>query len=274
MTTFGFIGAGNMVSAIATGAFNAGFLTSENCLFTDKTARRAPQLAAALQATYVADNYELASQSDVVVLGVKPNTILDVLADISDTLQDRRPLVISLAAGTSLADLETVAGPAVPVIRFMPNVNAAIGKSMTALCVGAHAQEEHRSLATEFAQTFGDCIEINEAYMPAFTALAGSSPAWIFELIDAFAMAGLKHGLSKTEGVQIVAQTLIGSASLVLHKLETQGLTPNNLIDQVCSPGGTTIAGLLTLREASAGSAITAAVDACITRDNELGAQK
>lgn len=271
---FGFIGAGNMVSAIATGAFNAGFLTPENCIFTDKTARRAPQLATALQATYLTENYQVAQQSEVLILGVKPNVILDVLADISDTLQERQPLVISLAAGTSIADLETVAGPGVPVIRFMPNVNASIGKSVTAICLGTHASDAHRALAIEFAETFGTCLEIDESHMSTFTALAGSSPAWIFELIDSFAMAGVKNGLSKTEAVQIVAQTFIGSACLVLNKLESQALTPNNLIDQVCSPGGTTIAGLLALRSASAGTAITAAVDACINRDKELGAQE
>ncbi|MCS4484164.1 pyrroline-5-carboxylate reductase [Gleimia sp. 6138-11-ORH1] len=271
---YGFIGAGNMVSAIAMGGFKSGFLTSTNCLFTDKSGQRAPQLAAVLEAGYVADNRVLASQCDVIVLGVKPPVVLEVLQELSDILQAERPLVISLAAGISLADLEVAAGAQVPVIRFMPNVNASLGLSMTALCAGTYATAEHVELATEFAGTFGECVEIAESFMPVFTALAGSSPAWIFEMIDAFAMAGVKHGLSKAVATQIVAQAFSGSASLVLDGLASQSATPNNLIDQVCSPGGTTIAGLLALRAGGAGTAIADAVAACIAQDEKLGARR
>lgn len=271
---FGFIGAGNMVSAIAKGGFKAGFLTAENTIFTDKTGVRAPKLAATLGGQYEADNQTVAHRSSVVVLGVKPNVILQVLTDLQPTLATTKPLVISLAAGIKLADLEAAAGPDIPVIRMMPNVNAMVGSSMTAICAGSQATADHQKLATEFAQTFGQCLNLPEAQLSIFTALAGSSPAWIYEIIDHFAMAGVKHGLTKPQATQIITQALLGSAQLVVQQQENTEQTPSNLIDKVCSPGGTTIAGLLALRAGGISQAITSAVDATVDKDQVLGKKK
>lgn len=267
----GFIGAGNMVSAIAAGGFKTGFLTAENTFYTDKNGVNAPRLAKQMGGHYEADNCKLAANSDVIVLGVKPHAIVGVLTQLKPQLVQSKPLIISLAAGIQLATLEAAAGSEIPIIRMMPNVNAAVGASMTAVCPGTYVSVEHLDIATTFASTFGDYLQIPESQISIFTALAGSAPAWFYELIDSFAMAGVKHGLSKLQATQIVTQAMLGSALLVAHDLNNLERTPSNLIDQVCSPGGTTIAGLLSLRANGLSNAVTAAVDATVEKDQALG---
>lgn len=270
-TVFGFIGAGNLVSAIVKGAFAAGFFTGEDCLVTDQNGVSGPALAAATGGQYVADTADLVKKSDVLVLGVKPQQILKVLTEISLPLAERKPLVISLAAGTQLSALENAAPADTRFIRMMPNVNAAVQESMTGIVPGTHCADTDIALAQDFANTFGQSMKLLEAQLPIFTALAGSSPAWIFDLIDAFAMAGVKYGVSKANASTIITQAIFGSAKLVKESTGNSDKTAANLIDQVCSPGGTTIAGLLAMQANGSRTAVLEAVRATIEQDLLLG---
>ncbi|MDO5048880.1 MAG: pyrroline-5-carboxylate reductase [Actinomycetaceae bacterium] len=266
----GFIGAGNMVGAIVRGAVASEGLKASDIYLTDRSGKSAPKLAEEVGANVSESNEALARSVDVVVLGVKPYAIEGVLTEISGALADSGALVISLAAGKPLAALERAAGGEIPVIRVMPNVNAAIGESMTGIAAGTHATAEHISQAKQIMSTVGRYLVIEESEFSIFAALAGSSPAWMYQIVESFARAGVKHGLTKDQAVAIVAQSMAGSAQMILDQAASEGATPSDLVDRVCSPGGTTIAGLLAAEQAGLTPVLVSAVDAAVRRDREL----
>ncbi len=265
----GFIGAGSMVAAIARGAVAAG-MDGSDFLFTDLHGVHAPALAAELGGQTASSNRALAHMADVLVLGVKPYAQRAVISDIADIVRDRPGMcVVSLAAGRTLDAIQHDFGAAIPLIRVMPNVNAAIGESMSGICT-ANASEAQVGAVEALMNSVGRSVRIPEKDFPVFSALAGCSPAWVFHIIESLARAGVKHGLSKGAAVTIAAQALAGSADLVLDARE-RGVVPAQLVDQVCSPGGTTIAGLLAAEAAGLSTSLVAAVDAAVRRDAELG---
>lgn len=266
----GFIGAGNMVGAIVRGAVASEGLSPDDIYLTDKSGTSAPRLAEEVGANVSESNQELAGTVDVVVLGVKPYAVEEVLADISAKLLETGGLVISLAAGKSLKALEKAAGVGVPVIRVMPNVNAAIGESMTGIARGSKATDDHVALTKDLMETVGRSLVLEEEDFSIFAALAGSSPAWMYQIVESFARAGVKHGLPKSQAVAIVAQSMLGSAQLILDEAAAGGATPSSLVDRVTSPGGTTIAGLLAAEEAGLTPVLVRAVDEAVKRDLEL----
>lgn len=264
----GFIGTGAMVSAIIRGAIASGFPAS-HLVLTDATSHKAAALAEEIGATWLASNTSLVDQVDIVVLGVKPQVQKDVITEIADAVRRRGDIcVVSIAAGRTITSIVDDFGQAIPVIRVMPNVNALIGHSMSALC-SVGASDAHLKAVRHLMDSVGTTVELEEKHFPAFSALAACSPAWVFQIIDSLARAGVKHGLPKATAVTIAAQALSGSAHLVLDRAE-HGTIPTALIDQVTSPGGTTIAGLLAAEEAGLSTALLHAVDAAVARDKEL----
>ena len=249
---FGFVGTGAMVSAIVRGAAAAGFNASDFVL-SNRTPQDAKALADEVGATTARSNGSLAHQVDVLVLGVKPAVQPGVIEQIAHIVRERPEMcVVSLAAGRTLDAILEDFGACVPLVRVMPNVAAQIGQSMSALC------------------SVGATVIIDEKLFPVFQSLASCSPAWLFQVIDSLARAGVKHGLPKDIAVRVVAQAMAGSASLVLAASE-EGRVPAQLIDQVCSPGGTTIAGLLAAEEGGLSASLVGAVDASIHADSHLG---
>lgn len=265
----GFIGSGSMTSAIARGAVAADFAGADMS-FSDHRGIHAPALAAELGGT-ATDNRSLAQNSDIIVLAVKPHVQQGVIQEIRDIVASRpQTCVVSIAAGRTLASMEADFEAPVALVRAMPNVNAQISESMTAMCPNDTVTEEQRGSVRSLLDAIGRTVTIEERDFPVFSALAGCSPAWVFQIIDALARAGVKHGLPKQRAVAIVAQALAGSATLVLSAAE-EDTTPSQLIDQVTSPGGTTIAGLLAAEEAGLSPALVRAVDAAVARDHQLG---
>ena len=265
----GFIGTGAMASAIARGAVAAGFSGSD-LMFADRHHKAAEDLADELGGVALASNRQVAEQSDLLVLAVKPNVQSEVIREIRESVLCAKELcVISIAAGRTVDQIYSDFGAAVPLVRVMPNVNAQIGKSMSALCPMG-TTDEQLAAARKLLDSVGQTIVLDEKHFPVFTAIASSSPAWIFRMIDAMAEAGVNHGLTKADSTRIVAQAFLGSAQLMLNGLDN-GQVPANLIDRVSSPGGTTIAGLLAAQDAGLSSAIVAAVDAAVERDHHLG---
>ncbi len=247
----GFIGSGAMVAAIARGGAAAG-MNASDFLFTDAHGVHAPALAAELGASVASSNGSLAHQVDILVLGVKPHVQSVVIEKIAHIVRERPEMcVVSLAAGRTVESIAKDFGAAVPIIRVMPNVNAQV------------------AAVEALMNKVGRTIRIEEKDFPAFQALAGCSPAWVFQIIEALARAGVKHGLTKEVSVAIAAQALAGSADLVLEASE-QGIVPSELIDRVCSPGGTTIAGLLAAEAQGMSTCLISAVEAAIARDAEI----
>ena len=262
----GFIGAGNMVSAIVRGAVAAG-TPAGHLLLTSKHGS-AERLADQVGAVHVPDAADLVSRSDVLILGLKPYVIPSVLTRLSEAIGRSKPLVVSIAAGLTLERLESLLPAGTRVVRTMPNMAAAVGESMTALAPGrnasAHDLETVRTL-------------MEEKDFSAFIGLAGSSPALVCAFVDALARAGVMGGIPKALAVQIVAQAVLGTARTVQTEAQRtaeggHGRTPADLIDAVCSPGGTSVAGMVALERAGFSDAVVRAFEAIVERDRELGA--
>ena len=273
MTTYGFIGAGNMAGAIVRGAIAAG--TDPASIWLTSAHDSAARLAEKTGARHEPDAEALAAACDVVVLAVKPRVIPAVAARIFDAVADARPLVVSIAAGIDLARLESLLPEGARVVRAMPNMAAGVGQSMTALAAGAAAGESDLAAARALMDAVGRTMVIAEEDFPTFVGLAGSSPAFVFTFIDALARAGVLGGIPKAQAVEIVAQTVLGSARAVQVEAAARadggaGRTPADLVDAVCSPGGTTVAGLVAMERAGFSNAVIEAVRAVVAADREL----
>jgi len=247
MPKLGLIGTGNMAGAMLQAALNAGFLQPEDLLLYDKN----PQTAAQFGLPVAQSAAEVAAQCEIIQIGVKPQDQPALLAtlDLSDKL------VVSIAAGVRLKALD------VPrAVRLMPNMNAAIGQSMTAFCATEQVSEQALRFIENYCQCFGQIISLEEAQFSVFTAVAGSGPAFVYAFIHALAQAG---GLS----LEVAVQTVLGSAMM----LKQSGAQPDELIQHVCSPGGTTIAGMNALQKNNFEYAVQQAVQAAAARERELG---
>ena len=274
MTTYGFIGAGNMAGAIVDGLIASGH-SGDTTVWSAHDSASA--LAARTGVRLAPSAEELVGTSDVVILAVKPHVIPVVLAPLQDVLAARKPLVVSIAAGLTTTRLESLLPDGTRVVRAMPNMAAAVRESMTALTAGAAASEEDLELTASLMGRVGRTMVLDEKDFSAFTALAGSSPAFIFTFIEALARGGVDAGLPKARAVEIVTQALLGSASMVRREAERSAgdgaaRTPADLVDAVCSPGGTTIAGLVAMEREGFSPAVIEAVRATIARDRALGA--
>ena len=274
MTTYGFIGAGNMAGAIVDGLVASG-------RGADTTVWSAHGSAAALAARtgvrLASGPEELVRAGDVVVLAVKPHVIPVALAPLHEVLAERAPLVVSIAAGLTTADLEALLPDGARVVRAMPNMAASVRESMTALTAGAAASENDLEAAASLMGLVGRTVVLAERDFPAFTALAGSSPAFILTFVEALARGGVEAGLPKAQALEIITQALLGSAAMVRREAGRRaaggtGRTPADLIDAVCSPGGTTVAGLVAMERHGFSPAVVEAVRATVTRDRALGA--
>ena len=263
----GFIGCGAMAEALAGGLVAAGVASD---------ALRGADLAEAQRARFESnagvkttpDNAEVVRESDVVILCVKPNVVPAVLASLSGEAELQRPLWISIAAGVSLAQLETGLAGAARVIRTMPNTPALVGAGATALCANALASEADRAIAEAIFGAVGITWQApNEGLLDAVTGLSGSGPAYVFLILEALGDAGVRQGLPRDAAYRLAFQTVYGAAKLALD----DGRHPAALKDQVTSPGGTTIAGLEQLEAGGVRAALYNAVEAATARSKALG---
>ena len=267
----GFIGAGNMAQAIIRGMLDRNFSGADDILATDKDEDTLRRVCATYGIRSRSSNEELVADVEVVVVAVKPNQFGGALPPLRTIVRERRPLLLSIAAGVTLDTLDALleGRGELPLIRVMPNVNAQIGRSMSALCGNAAAAPEHLVWAESLFATLGRTLRLEEALFAAFSAVACASPAFAFMFIEGLARGGLKAGLNKREAVLAAAQAVLGSASLVLES----GQAPCLLADTVCSPGGTTIAGVAELEDRGFTAALMRAVEATVNRDKELQGQ-
>lgn len=262
----GFIGAGNMACAMLCGAVRSGTFAPETLLAYDVDATKADALADQLHITAAKSAEELIDAADAIVLAVKPNTLASLLPAISPFLARKNPLLISIAAGKTLSYIGGLLSYNAAVIRVMPNINATVGEAMSAYCCNAQVTAAHKALAERLCGAFGKVMALPEADFPLFGVLSGCSPAFCYMFMDALARAGVKNGLSKADALHIAAQVLYGSAKQVLEN----DVHPWELVDRVCSPGGTTIEGVASLQADAFDAAITRAVDAALEKDKRI----
>lgn len=264
----GFIGGGNMAEAMIKGLLSAGFIEAKNIDVSDPIASRLEFLHSEYKIKTTTDNREVVQKCDIIILAVKPQAVKKVLRGISD-LVDSGKLVVSIAAGISIATLESnlEKGRKVPVVRTMPNTPALVQEGVTALAPGSHVTKADMLLAHRLFEAVGKTVDVDEVHIDAVTGLSGSGPAYIFMIIEALSDAGVKMGLPRNVANILTVQTVLGSAKLARES----GKHPGELKDMVTSPGGTTISGLHTLEAGGLRTTLMNAVEAATKRSTELG---
>ena len=265
MATLGFIGTGNMGGALARAACKS--LPSDQVFLANRSAEKAKALAEELDCR-VADNTAIAESADFIYLGVKPQMMADMLADIAPILAERqsRFILVSMAAGLTIADIQEMAGGTYPVIRIMPNTPASIGEGMIlyTCCKGITKTEE--KLFLDSMAGAGRLAAIPESQMDVGAAVSGCGPAFVDLFIEALADGGVACGLPRAQAMEFAAQMVVGSARLVLES----GQHPGALKDAVCSPAGSTIQGVRALEKAGFRSAVMEAVIAAYDKTKSL----
>ena len=264
--TIAFLGAGNMAEALMKGLLRAGVAAPGEILCTDRRLDRLSELASRYGVRTSPDNRAAVAEAAIVVLSVKPQAMNRLLAEISPVL-DAGKLVISIAAGVPLAAIERKVGHGVRIIRTMPNTPALVGAGASAISPGDHASEADVQAAKALFDAVGKTVIVDESLLDAVTGLSGSGPAYIFLVVEALADAGVKVGLDRRTSQDLAAQTVLGSAKLLIET----GEHPGRLKDQVTSPGGTAIAGLHTLEAGGLRTTLMDAVEAATRRSHELG---
>lgn len=259
----GVIGCGKMGTALVQGAIRAGVVAAGDVTGCDPYEKSRQDFASATGAAVGADTAGLAA-SEVILLCTKP---ADVAAALAEATSDQPRLVISIAAGVTLAALEAAAPQNFRIVRAMPNTPALVGHGAAAYCLGSRATPEDAATAQALLGAVGLAVQVPEKLMDAVTGLSGSGPAYIYVIIDALADGGVKAGIPRADAVRLAAQTVLGAAAMVLET----GEHPAVLKDMVTSPGGTTIAGLAALERHGLRSALIEAVGAATARAAELG---
>ncbi|MBT9671048.1 pyrroline-5-carboxylate reductase [Secundilactobacillus kimchicus] len=263
--TIGFIGVGGMAQAIITGLVKSGQVNAGDIIVHSAHAQSYESFAKKTGTRPATTNRELVQQSDVVVLAVTPNVAKTVLKEVRDDLNAKPHALVSIVAGLALTEMEEIAGYDLPILRTLPNLNVAILEGMTAVHANENLVGDQKQQLISLFEAVGSTTDLPETDFATFSALAGSSPAYVYFFIDSLARAGVKHGLNKQQATQIAAQAVLGSAKMVMQSTEV----PFELIDHVSSPGGSTVAGLLAMEENGFMTAVVKGIDATIQRNNE-----
>ena len=260
----GFIGTGNMGSALAVAAAKAG----KNLLLCNRTPEKAEALAAQLNCK-TATAQEICETCDYIFLGVKPQMMGDLLSTLAPTLQRRTTpfALVSMAAGLTMDTLQKMAGGNYPVIRMMPNTPVAVGSGVILYDATANVGPELLLGFRDSMDKAGLLQPLPEKLMDAGSAVSGCGPAFVSMFIEAMADAGVSCGLPRDQALALAACTLRGTAELLLQT----GKHPGQLKDEVCSPGGSTIAGVKALEAGNFRSTVISAIHAAHTRTRELG---
>ena len=264
---YGFIGAGNIAEAAIKGMLAKGAAEPADIAIVEQAPARLEYMCKTYKVSSCADAETLAIHADTLFIAVKPHQLADVLAGLRGVFANKKPLLVYIAAGKHIAFAEEALGGAiVPLVRVMPNVNAAVGESVTWFCGNALVGDKHREVVRHCFDAMGMTFEINEAQSSVYTAIGASAPAFAYLFIESVAKAAHKAGLSKKEAIEIAAKMTLGSAKMVLES----GEHPQVLVDKVCSPGGMTIEGVCSLEADGFPTAVIKAVDAAIAKDKKL----
>jgi pyrroline-5-carboxylate reductase len=264
--TLGFVGAGNMAEALVKGLLHAKVVPPEGIIVSDVKAERLAHFATEHGVKTTQDNHELVRASDVIVLSVKPQVIDKVLGLIGPDVTAGK-LVVSVAAGVPVSAIEARLPEGTHVVRTMPNTPATVQAGATAISAGTHATEDDLEVARALFAAVGRVVTLDETLLDAVTGLSGSGPAYVMLMIEALADGGVKVGLHRDTALLLAAQTVYGSAKLLLDT----GEHPGRLKDMVTSPGGTAIAGLHTLESGGLRRTLIDAVEAATNRSVQLG---
>jgi pyrroline-5-carboxylate reductase len=262
----GFLGAGKMAAALARGFINAEIAFPREIIASDPHAAARKNFTSEVGAKAVAANAEVAKFANVLILATKPDQVAAALAGISGAFT-KNHLLISIAAGVTLAKLEAALPAGARVIRVMPNTPALVGEAASAFAPGKSATAADGELAKKLLSAVGVAIQVKESLLDAVTGLSGSGPAYVYQFIEALSDGAVASGLPRDIATRLAAQTVLGGAKMVL----VTGQHPAALKDQVTSPGGTTIEGLHELEKGKLRATVMSAVRAATEKSRKLG---
>lgn len=260
----GFIGAGNMGKAMIGGIIKSGLYSPDNIIVSDKNEESLSTLKKELGVKTTLINKESAL-SDILFLCVKPQIIYDVIDEIKESVP-ADTIIVSIAAGQAIENIEKAFNKPIKLVRVMPNTPALVGESMSAMTPNKNADKDDISLVKKILESFGKAEVVPEKLMDAATAASGSSPAYVFMLIEAMADAAVNAGMPRNQSYTFAAQAVLGSAKMVLET----GIHPGELKDMVCSPAGTTIEAVKVLENRGFRAAIIDAMDACVKKSKSM----
>lgn len=260
----GIIGTGNMGSALINGAVKT--FGKDDTVFFDTSEERRKLISYEYGIMACKNNTELVKFSDIIVLAVKPQVIFNVLSEIKDAMLNTEKTVISIAPGITIGKLNEALGNNAQIVRVMPNTPAMVGAGMAAVAFSENFTGDRENTLKLF-ESVGRAVELPESLMDAAVVANGSSPAFVFMFIEAMADGAVKFGIPRNKAYEMVAQTVLGSAKLMLDT----GKHPGELKDAVCSPGGTTICGTAALEENNFRGSILKACEAVYEKTTALG---
>lgn len=247
----GFIGCGNMGSAMISGILKKGIVKKHEIIVSNLTEAGAKRSREKLGVETTLDNRRVAAESEILFLAVKPQFYEEVIGEIRELLTEKH-ILVGIAPGKTLKWLEETCGRPVKVVRLMPNTPAQVGEGMTGGCCNERVTEEEAQKLREIAGSFGRFEFVPERLMDAVGAVSGCSPAYVFMFIEAMADAAVAQGMPRKQAYSFAAQAVLGSAKMVLET----GMHPGELKDMVCSPAGTTIEGVRILEKSGMRSAV------------------
>ena len=266
----GVIGTGNLATAVLGGSIRSGNFSGDSFAVYDLFEEKVRETCRSFGTSAAASAQQIAETCNVVILAVKPKDFAQLLSSLSPSLQAHDPLVVSVAAGLSLDVLASYLPYEAKLARLMTNINASVGGAMTAYCFGARVTDDEKAFVQSFCLSFGDAIELDESLFAQFGVLAGCVPAFAYKFVDEIARAGVAIGVRKDLALRIAAQTVLGSA----QRAACGDAHPYDLIDRVCTPGGTTIDGMMQLDAFGFSDAVHKAVVSAYEKDCKLATAK
>lgn len=261
----GFIGTGNMGSAMIKGLVTSEYVSGSDINIFDVNVEKSRELSEKYNVKPLQNEVEVVDNSDVTVLSVKPNIYNSVLEKIKDRIGENK-IILAIAAGVSIEKIENIIGKDKKVVRTMPNTPAQVLEGMTAVTFNGNVKEEEKKVVFGILDSFGKSIKIEEKLMHTFTGIAGSLPAYVYIFMEALADGGVLEGMPRDKAYEIVARTVKGSAEMLLKT----GKHPGVLKDEVTSPAGTTIEAVNTLENGNFRGTVINAVRACVEKSKKM----
>ncbi len=262
----GFIGCGNMAGAIIEGIIKNEIIDETDINIFDVFYPAIEKITSKHDVNLCENASEIVKKSDAVILAVKPNILAGVLDEINYALEESNTLLISIAAGKTIDFIRSSLSHGNRIIRVMPNINAKVGEAISAYTANGEATKEDKALCERIFGGVGKVMYLDENMFPLFGVIAGCSPAFAYMFIDSLARAGVKNGMKKETALYIAAQSVLGSAKMILESNEH----PWELVDKVCSPGGTTIEGVASLQKDGFENSVLNAVEKAVEKDKKL----
>lgn len=261
----GFIGCGNMGSAMISGILKKGIFQKDEIIVSNLTEEGSKRSREKLGVVTTLDNRQVVKNAKTIILAVKPQFYQEVIEEVQADLTPEH-MVIGIAPGKSLDWIQEICQTSLKVVRLMPNTPAQVGEGMTGVCRNELVTDDDLEQVLKITDSFGKTQVVPERLMDAVGAVSGCSPAYVFIFIEAMADAAVAQGMPRKQAYQFAAQSVLGSARMVLET----GMHPGELKDMVCSPAGTTIEGVRTLEKAGFRSAVFEALQACADKGKKM----